>query len=102
MENPNGYVYRVGYRLGLRATRRREPVLFDSRPEDPPAFEPELLPALFQLSPRQRQAVVMVHALGWTHADTAELLGLSTSSVQRHVERGLKKLRARLGVDDLV
>jgi DNA-directed RNA polymerase specialized sigma24 family protein len=41
----------------------------------------------------------MVHALGWTHTETAELLGLSTSSVQRHVERGLKKLRTRLGVD---
>jgi len=100
MENPNGYVYRVGYRLGMRATRRREPVVFDSRAEDdPPTFEPELLPALFQLSPRQRQAVVMVHALGWTHTETAELLGLSTSSVQRHVERGLKKLRTKLGVD---
>jgi DNA-directed RNA polymerase specialized sigma24 family protein len=41
----------------------------------------------------------MVHALGWTHAETAGLLGLSTSSVQRHVERGLRKLRTRLGVD---
>jgi RNA polymerase sigma factor (sigma-70 family) len=54
---------------------------------------------LAALSARQRTVVVMVHGLGWTHREVAELLGLSTSSVQKHVERALEHLRHALGVD---
>ena len=34
--------------------------------------EPGLAPALRALSPRQRQAVILVHAMGMSHAETAE------------------------------
>lgn len=100
MDNPRGYVYRVGQRLGGRMIRTRQAQLFQAETADQPMVEPMLAPALSQLSTRQRQAVVMVHALGWTHAETAEFLGLSKSTVQRHVERGMKKLRTTIGVDD--
>ncbi len=98
MSNPAGYVYRVGERIGRRA-RKRLPVEFlvpDG--EESPLPEPGLAPALAALSARQRTTVVLVHGLGWTHRQTAEFLSLSTSSVQKHAERAIAKLRRSLGV----
>ena len=100
MENPAGYVYRVGERAGRKLARRPEMRIDFSIPDDEqPMVEPGLAPALASLSERQRLVVVMVHALGWTHRETAEFLGLSTSSVQKHLERGLSRLRHSLGVE---
>lgn len=99
MENPGGYVYRVGHRLGMRASRRR-PALFEP-PHDPdPMVEPGLAPALAALSSQQRAVVVLVHGLGMTHAESAEWLGVSPSTVQKHLERAMPKLRQALGVRD--
>jgi RNA polymerase sigma-70 factor (ECF subfamily) len=99
MENPIGYVYRVGQRAGQRMSARSEPVDFSRLESELPVVEPKLAPALSQLSARQRTAVVLVHGLGWTHRETAELLGLSSSTVQKHVERGVEALRRVLGVE---
>jgi RNA polymerase sigma factor (sigma-70 family) len=62
-----------------------------------PWVEPGLPAALSRLTSRQRVAVLAVHAFGWTYAETAEMLGVSIGTVEKHVERGLKKLRVRLG-----
>lgn len=59
----------------------------------------DLLRALESLTPRQRQCVVLVVGCQWTYQDTAESLGLSRSSVQRHVERGTSRLRDLLEED---
>lgn len=99
MENPAGYVYRVGHRVGVRTARRVEPVDFSRPGSEPSSFEPKLASALSDLSGRQRTVVVLVHGLGWTHQETANFLGLSTSTIQKHLERGLEKLRRVLGVD---
>jgi DNA-directed RNA polymerase specialized sigma24 family protein len=99
MKNPAGYVYRVGERIGRRMSSRSDPVDFLRPGFDPPLVEPNLAPALLELSSRQRTTVILVHGLGWTHQETADLLSLSTSSVQKHVERGVEKLRRALGVD---
>jgi RNA polymerase sigma factor (sigma-70 family) len=64
-----------------------------------PWIEPGLPKALGALSEHQRVAVVLAHGFGWTHREVAELLGVSTSTVQNHVERGLKKLRGTLEVE---
>ena len=98
MQNPAGYLYRVG---ASRSRGRRPAAVFPS-PEELglPAMEPTLAPALASLSGRQRVCVVLVHAYGWTHDETADLLGLSRSSVQNHVERGLDRLRRAIGVYD--
>ncbi len=100
MENPAGYVYRVGERLGRRMSTRTDPVDFSRAVSDLPMVEPKLGPALLELSAKQRTAVVLVHGLGWTHRETADFLGMSTSSVQKHVTRGMVKLRRRLRVND--
>ena len=97
MENPSGYLYREGQsrsrRLLGRRVRMPSPAEFDL-----PWIEPGLVPALASLPERQRTCVALVAGHGWTHQETAELLGLSRSTVQNHVERGMKSLRTSLGV----
>lgn len=99
MENPAGYVYRVGARLGRKMAGRPREVGFPVPETVLPSMEPGLGPALSGLSHRQRTSVVLVHGLGWTYQETADFLGLTRSSVQRHVDRGVEKLRRALGVD---
>ncbi len=98
MENPAGYVYRVGQRL---ARHHRTKPLFRAAPSNrQPWIEPALPGALATLSERQRIVVVLVHGYGFTHQETSDLLGVSRGSVQRHLDRGLAKLRNHLGVRD--
>ncbi len=67
-------------------------------PSATPWIEPGLPVALERLPEKQRVSVVLVHCYQFTHAEAAELLGISRSSVQNHVERGLKTLRRAMGV----
>jgi len=99
LENPAGYLYRVGRNRGRRA---RGPLLLPDPPppHSEPLVEPGLPAALGRLSGRQRVAVMLVHGAGWTVSETAELLGISPGSVHRHAERGLRRLRNLLGVTD--
>jgi DNA-directed RNA polymerase specialized sigma24 family protein len=96
MENPSGYLYRVG----CTKARGRRRVLFDA-PTTPgePEVEPELASALTRLSANQRTAVVLVKGYGWELHEVAELTGRSVSTVNTHVRRGLAKLRTELGVE---
>ncbi len=96
MKNTNGYLYRVGQTSARRSLRRPRPLFPEPPAESVPLVEPGLPRALERLTTRQRQAVTLVHGYGWTHKEAAELLGLSSSAVQNHVERGLAKLRASL------
>jgi RNA polymerase sigma-70 factor (ECF subfamily) len=97
MENPTGYLYRVGCSK-TRGRRRR--VLFESSgTRDEPAVEPALAAALTRLSTSQRTAVVLIEGYGWQLHEVAELLGTSVSTVNTHLRRALAKLRADLGVE---
>jgi RNA polymerase sigma factor (sigma-70 family) len=96
MQNRAGYVYRVARN---DARRQRRPVVFPPVPSDElPHVEPSLNEALALLSQRQRVVVVLVHGLGWTQREVAELLGLKISSVRNHLRRGLDQLRKQLKV----
>ena len=96
MENPAGYLYRVGQ---SRTRGRAHPVVFpDPGQNGIPEVEPQLPAALQELSERQRVCVVLVVAFEWTHQEVAELLGLRRSSVQNHVERGMRRLQSAIGV----
>lgn len=96
MENPAGYLYRVGR---SRKPRGEVPV-FAPAPTDRhhPEVEPGLPAALAALSEKQRVAVVMVHAYDWSRQETAALLAISVSTLDTHLLRGLAKLREGLGV----
>lgn len=98
MENPAGYLYKVG-RTRSRRLFRRPPVLPAVQPEHMPAVEPGLPQALSRLSERQRVVVVLVCSLGWSQTDTAELLGVSLGTVHKHMERALERLCSELGVE---
>ena len=98
MDNAVGYLYRVGQ---SKSRPRRAPVVFPPALEvDAEWYEPDLPDALGRLSERERLAVVLVSGFGWTYREVAELAGVSTSSVQSYLERGLDKLRAALGVSE--
>lgn len=98
MENPAGYVYRVGRsRAGRFANRGGE---FPEPGDDDrlPWVEPGLPEALQQLTERQRTAVMLLHGQDWTLSEIGRLLSISPGSVNKHAERGLAKLRAALEV----
>lgn len=94
MENPVGYLYRVGR---TRSRRRPEHPILPSPVElRVPDVEPALVPAPLELSDRQRTAVWLVHGCQWRHREVGEAMGISASAVATHVHRALDHLRARL------
>lgn len=101
MANPVGYLFRVGQSSSRRYATDELPWLETPIAiEETSTFAPELFAALAALTEQQRVSVVLVHGLGWTHRDTAELLDVSRSTIQTHVERALASLRAALEVSD--
>lgn len=87
------------YRVGQSKTRDRKTPIFFARNEDSHEwFEPGLVPALAALSEHQRVAVVLIHGFGWKLREVAELLGVGISTVQSHLERGLRNLRISMEV----
>ena len=99
MENPIGYLYRVG-QTAARKLRRRQGVLPIPERGRIPHIEPGLVPALESLSEAQRTVVLAVHAFGWTQQEVTELLDVSHSTVRTHLARAMDKLRAALEADD--
>ena len=97
MPNATGYLFRVAQ---SRRRRRRVPVLYDVSGWPDHMFEPGLPAALAALSRSQRLAVVLVHGFGYTLREVAELTGLRRTTVQNHSERGMARLRKKLGVTD--
>jgi RNA polymerase sigma-70 factor (ECF subfamily) len=97
MENPAGYLYKVGRNKGRRV--RALPLFGPPPPSNPELwFEPGLPAALARLSERQRTAVMLVHGAGWTLTEAADVLGVTSGAVHRHVERALRRLRESLEV----
>jgi DNA-directed RNA polymerase specialized sigma24 family protein len=97
MTNPVSYLYRVGQ----SRTRPPKTLRLHGTPIwSDPRVEPALSRALEELSERQRVAVVLVHGFGWTMREVAELQGITVTSVQNHLQRGLTHLRSALEVQD--
>lgn len=98
MTNPIGYLFRVGQ----SRSRRRKPLRLFRSDESVhiPDVEPRLIGALQDLPDTQRIAVWLAHGCGWTHAEIADVLDVSPSTVATHVSRGLQRLRTELGVTD--
>jgi DNA-directed RNA polymerase specialized sigma24 family protein len=98
MENSIGYLYVVGRDRGRKMRRNRQVVFPDVIEDRIPWVEPGLPRALAALPERERVVVLLVHAYGWAMSEVAELLEVTKSTVQTHSERGVKKLRRKLGV----
>ncbi len=97
MGNPAGYLYRVGLSRG-RQYRSFRPELPAVPNGEMPWVEPGLPKALSRLSEKQRVVVLLVHSFGWTQEEAAALIGVSRATAQTHLERGMHRLRATLGV----
>lgn len=79
--------------------RRRREVLRDEVPDTAYTSDPmsaDLVRALQQLSPRERECVVLRHYLDQSEKDTAATLGISVGSVKSYTSRGLAGLRPLL------
>ena len=119
IHNPVGYLYRLGSNLmldRLRGERRaavREGAWLDSNStrvgvdevaEDPSAEQAlvakqrlEVVVAALRDLPDQTQRVFRMHKFdGMSHPEVAQALGISRSSVEKHVMAALKLLSARL------
>ncbi|HWL41914.1 MAG TPA: sigma factor-like helix-turn-helix DNA-binding protein [Ilumatobacter sp.] len=100
MENPVGYLYRVG-QTAARKLRRTGPLFPAAPPTAELHIEPGLPDALAALTEMQRQCVVLVHGYGYGQTEVAELLGVSPSTVRTHLDRGLTALRAALAPEEV-
>jgi RNA polymerase sigma factor (sigma-70 family) len=100
MHNAPGYLFLVARSSAARTRRTRRPAqeLFTILDEAEHRFEPGLPAALAALSERQRVAVVLVHGFDYTLREVADLTGTKVTTIQNHLERGLRRLRERLGV----
>lgn len=98
-ENPFGYVYVVGRNKARRMRFWRRPVFLDVEEVYPPSVEPGVAAAVARLSEKQRIVVTLLYGYEWSQSEVADLLGTSKTTVQKHAERGLARLRKNLGVD---
>jgi DNA-directed RNA polymerase specialized sigma24 family protein len=102
MTNPAGYLWRVGQTSVRRARRAGvgpwSAPRADTTDVGDRAYEPALVVALAALSHRQRAAVLLVHGYGYSLAEAAEIIGCRIRTLRNHLDRGLTKVRATLGV----
>ena len=99
MDNPAGYLFRVGQRAARRKIRRSSWLGGDVPVFAEPWVEPAFGPAWERLSDRQRTVVGLLHGFDWSLGEVAELLGVSKSSVQVYERRAMRRLRKALGVE---
>lgn len=99
MDNPGGYLWRVGQTSARRSNRQRRPWAVEAvRVVDDRAasFEPALERSVAGLSPRQRAAVLLVHGYDYSLAEAADAMGCRVRTLRNHLERAMTRLRTEL------
>ncbi|CAN5849817.1 MAG: RNA polymerase sigma factor [Ilumatobacteraceae bacterium] len=97
MENPVGYLYRVGQTAARRHHRWRRTASIVAEPATTDdVVDMDLQRALMRLRFEQRVAVLLIHGFGHSYREVAELLEVPTTTVTNHVNRGLARLRTIL------
>jgi RNA polymerase sigma-70 factor (ECF subfamily) len=98
MENPSGYLYRVGQSSVRGNVRRRRRAILPIEESPSLAHEPEpgLHTALQRLTDDQRAAVLLVHAHGYSYTEAAAALDIPITTLRNHLHRGMKRLRRHL------
>ena len=95
VDNKVAYLYRVGQ---TSVRKRKAGIPFARHEPTETWFEPGLPGALAALTEKQRIAVVLIHGYQWTMREVADLLGIRVTTVQNHLERGMRGLRAAMEV----
>jgi RNA polymerase sigma-70 factor (ECF subfamily) len=107
-QHRRNYLYRIAVNLAHDSHRHRDASM--PLPEDHEAGHPagvanepaqterrtDLMRALSQLKPRQRDALWLAYAEGSSHEEIARILGLKTASVKLLLFRARRKLAALL------
>ena len=106
IDNPKGWLYRVGRRLALDQAKKAKPVLLDdagwSKAEAENAYRPPpdsddrslRSPNLpWHLLSEMERECLLLRAEGLTFREVAEVLDVSISTVASYVARAVKKLR---------
>ncbi len=99
---PLAWITKAAYRIAageLKARRLRGYPLVET-PYDMPESTVRLAEALAHLSPKQRAAALLHFRDGYTLAETAEIIGSTTSAVGVHLHRARKRLLDLLEDDD--
>lgn len=102
MDNPAGWVYRVGqnwaHRRRWRTKRESDLFLQVSQPTFRNDYypDPDLASALVSLPMKQRSVVVLRHLLGYSERETAEIMGISPGTVKSRLSRSMDQLRYSL------
>ena len=93
-------------RRGLMSLRHQEALPAGSAPDAPEdvlVLDEErgrVVAELRELSPRQRDCIMLRYYLDLTEVEIADLLGISKNSVKTHCQRGMAALRDRMGARD--
>jgi RNA polymerase sigma factor (sigma-70 family) len=118
-ENPTAFIYRAATNLMVDRTRgEARAAARDSQwrgahttllagqevAEEPPADEAaasrqrlrQLVEAVAELPPQMQRAFTLHKLEGLSHAQTAQTMGISVKSVEKHISAALKALTARL------
>jgi RNA polymerase sigma-70 factor (ECF subfamily) len=100
LDNPGGWVYRVGLnwaRSVLRRRRRPAIGLYAPGTADlTPMVDPDVHTALAELDVKQRAVVVCRHLFGWSVDETAAALRLRPGTVKSRLHRATQQLQRRL------
>ena len=97
MDNPIGYLYRVGR---SRTRGRRYRVVFARADGGDQWFEPRLGDARRRSPNASGSRSGSCTGTGGRCARSADVCGLRVTTVQNHLERGTARLRALLGVSE--
>jgi len=106
IRDPVPWLYRTAFRIAAAELKRQrtEPTPLPRSSPDvaaiPAAGLADLLPALRQLSPAQRAAVVLHYEADLPVRDVASQMGTSVAAVKVHLFRGRRKLRDLLGAEE--
>jgi RNA polymerase sigma-70 factor (ECF subfamily) len=107
LEDPEGWVRRVAYRLAVSRWRRTRRLVFGQRdagaaraPDDPVVARVDLVAALQLLPVRQRQAVVLRHLGGLSVKEVAADLGVPVGTAKTWLSRGRERLSQLLADGD--
>jgi RNA polymerase sigma-70 factor, ECF subfamily len=104
IRDPVPWLYRTAFRIAA-AELKRERAGSQLPSQDAPVAEPAglsaLVPALRQLSPAQRAAVVLHYEADLPVHDVARQMGTSVAAVKVHLFRGRQRLRELLGTEEV-
>ena len=100
IREPVPWLYRTAFRIAVEELRRKEP---EAGPEPTAAAAAgleALVPALRELSPAQRAAVVLHYEADLPVREVAERMGTSAAAVKVHLFRARRRLRELLSEEE--